>query len=188
MEILTTAEVKLRFEELIEKIKKGSVFIHPSDTIYGLGCNALDVKAVDKIRKLKERPDSPFSIWVPSLDWIEENCKLTKKSGEWLSKLPGAYTLIVPLKNKEAIAKNVSPNVKTIGIRYPDHWFGRFVELLGMPIVTTSVNKAGEPFMTSIENLDVDIAKGVDFLVYGGEMKSRPSKIINIEKEEVKER
>ena len=48
MEVLTETELRMRFDEIVDKIKNGAVFIHPTDTIYGLGCNALDEKAVEK--------------------------------------------------------------------------------------------------------------------------------------------
>ena len=77
MEILTKREVLMRKKELFRKIKEGAIFIYPTDTIYGIGCNAQDENAVLKIREIKNRPDTPLSVWVPSLKWIKENCELT---------------------------------------------------------------------------------------------------------------
>ena len=187
MEILNKKEVEVRFPEILARIKQGEVFIHPTDTIYGLGCNAGDEKAVQKIRKLKERPDSPFSVWVPSISWIQENCLVNKKAGEWLKKLPGPYTLVLKLKNRKAVAKNIS-GTNTLGVRLPDHWFSEIVHQMGIPLVTTSANKAGQPFMTSLENLDAEIQKGVSFIIYEGEKKGRPSQIVNLVEVTVKER
>jgi L-threonylcarbamoyladenylate synthase len=118
---------------------------------------------------------------------VKENCVINSKAQEWLDKLPGAYTILIP-QQKQVIAKNVAPNKKVIGIRYPHHWFSEVVRICGFPIVTTSANKAGEPFMTRLENLDHDIENKVEFMIYEGEKKARPSKIVNVEKEEVKER
>lgn len=170
------------------KIRNGTIFIHPTDTIYGLSCNALEEKSVAKIRDLKERPETPFSVWAPSVDWIKQNCVLDKEGLEWLKKLPGPYTLIVKLKNKKAVAKNVSPKGDSIGVRIPQHWFSEVVKFLGFPIITTSANKAGQPFMTSMKDLDPEISKGVDFVIYEGEKISRPSKIVNLVKKEMFER
>ena len=188
MEILTKPELHSRYEEIVKRIKGGALFIHPTDTIYGIGCNALNKRSVNKIRELKERPDSPLSIWVPSINWIKENCELTKKLERWISQLPGPYTLITSLKNKLAIADNVAPNVNTIGIRYPDHWFNQIVRSCGVPIVTTSANITSEPFMTSLEDLNPEIEKNVDLIIYEGKKEARPSKIIHVENEEIKER
>ena len=189
MEILTRTELKIRFVEIAEKILNGAIFIYATDTIYGIGCNALDKKAVQKIRDLKTgRPTAPFSIIVPSAEWIKQNCHISKKAVKWLQNLPGPYTLLLPLKNKQAIADNIAPDVESVGIRYPDHWLTAFIEKLDLPIVTTSANKTGEPFMTSLENLDPDLEKGSEFIIYEGPKEGRPSKIINVEKDEVKER
>ena len=67
MEILTQTELQLRGAEIANRIKKGAVFIHPTDTIYGLSCDASNKDAVKRIREIKNRPDSPFSVWVPSI-------------------------------------------------------------------------------------------------------------------------
>ena len=178
----------MRFAEIAEQIGKGAVFIYPTDTIYGIGCNALDKKAVDKIRQLKERPTNPFSIIAPSKKWITENCIITKEAKEWLNKLPGPYTLILKLKNKNAIAKSVNQGEETIGIRIPNHWFSGVVQELGFPIVTTSANRSGRPFMTTLEDLDSTIKDGVDFIIDEGEKKGRPSKIVNLVEGKIKER
>ena len=75
-----------------------------------------------------------------------------------------------------------------MGVRIPDHWFSQVVEALGFPIITTSANKTGQPFMTSLENLDSEMKMKVDFIIYEGEKKARPSKIIDLVKGNIKER
>ncbi|MBI2669086.1 threonylcarbamoyl-AMP synthase [Candidatus Woesearchaeota archaeon] len=188
MEVLTAIELKLRRREIIDRILKGAVFIHPTDTIYGLGCLATNSAAVEKIRKIKERAANPFSIWVPDREWISRNCVANKKVDEWMEKLPGAYTLVLKLKDKKAIASAVTLGLNTVGVRFPDHWFSAVVQELNVPIVTTSANKSGQPFMTSIEDLDPDIEKDVEFIIYEGPKKGRPSKIVNLVEGTEKER
>jgi len=189
MEVLTKHELRLRKKEIVDKVRQGAVFIHPTDTIYGLGCNALDEKAVKEIRKLKDRQDTPFSVWIPSKDWLKDNCGHTPACDKWLKELPGPYTLITKLTDKKSIAPNV-PNAKddTVGVRMPDHWMQELVEELGVPIVTTSANKTGKEFMTSLENLDPEIKRGVKFIIYEGEKKARPSRLVNLADEKVTER
>ena len=61
--------------EITKLLQEGKIFIYPTDTIYGLGCNALDVCAVERIKKIKGRDkDKPMSVIAPSLEWINENC------------------------------------------------------------------------------------------------------------------
>jgi len=188
MEVLIKKELELRFEEITERIKEGAVFIHPTDTIYGLSCNALDSKAVAEIHKIKERTDKPFSIWVPSLKWVRDNCAVDAEVEKELSKLPGPYTFILTLKKRKAVADNVTLGKSTIGVRYPDHWFGKVVEKLGFPLVTTSANKSGEQFMTSLEDLDKGVEHHVEFMINEGPKIGKPSKIINLVEGTIKER
>ncbi|MBI5393536.1 threonylcarbamoyl-AMP synthase [Candidatus Woesearchaeota archaeon] len=163
-----------------KKISNGAVFIYPTDTIYGIGCDAANKKAVEKIRKLKERQQKPFSVIVPSLDWIKENCEVFGKAKDELKKLPGAYTFIFALKVERCIAENVNLNSETLGVRLPVHWFTSIAKELDTPIVTTSVNKAGKQFMTSLNNLDESIKEKVDFIIYEGKKESKPSTVINL--------
>jgi tRNA threonylcarbamoyl adenosine modification protein (Sua5/YciO/YrdC/YwlC family) len=191
MQVITRAEVRLRRGEIKEKILKGDVFVHPTDTIYGLGCNALDSKAVKKLREMKERPDSPFSVIAPSRAWIEENCEITKEAKKWLDKLPGPYTFILKTKNSP-VAKEVAPGKDSLGVRMPMHWITPFVEWVGVPIISTSVNVTDEPYMVKIEDLDSDINIGIKrkltFVLYEGEKPGRPSKLVHLESDEVKVR
>jgi len=159
------------------------VFIYPTDTIYGIGCNALNKEAVEKIRAIKERKSNPFSVIVPSKEWIDENCIINENAKDWIKRLPGPYTLILKTK-KECVAKNVAPGLDTLGVRIPDNWFSNFVSEIDIPIVSTSVNKASEDFMTSLEDLDSEIKSMVDFIVYEGEKKGKPSRIIDLTDEE----
>jgi len=181
METMTKSEVQLRKDELLERINEGEVFIHPTDTIYGLGCNASDDRAVKKIRKIKDRKDNPFSIWVPNKNWIRQHCEVDAEAEKWLSKLPGPFTLIMRLKNKNSVAPSVHLANHTVGVRLPNHWFHHVVERLGSPIVTTSANRTGKMFMSSIENLDPEVKNGVRFIIYEGEKKGNPSSIVHLD-------
>jgi len=160
------------------------VFIYPTDTIYGLGCDATNSESVKQIRKIKGRAENPFSVVAPSKEWIKENCELNKEAKEWLEKLPGPYTLILKLKNKECIAPEVNSDMDTLGIRIPDHWFTDFLQRTGKPIVTTSVNKQDEQYMTSIDDIDPGIK--VKYLFYEGPKPGKPSIIVNLTGPETK--
>ena len=180
MRILNFDEFNEEKLQLIESIKDGAVFIYPTDTVYGIGCNALNSKSVKKIRELKGRPTNPFSVIVPSKDWIHENCIVNNEAEEWIKKLPGPFTLILKLKNKKCVSKEVNSNLDTLGVRIPGNWIRNFVSELGIPIITTSVNKSSEPYMTNLEDLDDSIKAGVDFMIYEGEKKAKPSRIIDL--------
>lgn len=166
-------------KKYLSLIKKGKAFIYPTDTIYGIGCDATNTKAVQHVRSLKKREKKPFSIIAPSKQWILENCIVDAAVQHWLRKLPGKYTLILHLRNKKAVAKNVHLGDYTIGVRIPRHWFSGVVAAYGKPIVTTSVNMTGKQFMTSVEDVPPAFRRKVAFILYEGAKKAHPSTIID---------
>ena len=101
MRIINKDELLAKKEKFKRELKN-LIFIHPTDTIYGIGCDATNTKLSQKIRNIKNRPNTPFSVLVPSKEWIYKNCKVNKSAEEWINKLPGPYTLILELKNKKS--------------------------------------------------------------------------------------
>ncbi|MBN2052872.1 threonylcarbamoyl-AMP synthase [Candidatus Woesearchaeota archaeon] len=180
---------ELRHEPKLVLELKNSVFIYPTDTIYGIGCDATNKELVAKVREIKKSAIQPFSIIIPNKNLIYENCKNGEKIREWADKLPGPYTIIMRVK-KKFFADNVNPDGDTIGVRIPNNWFYDYVKKMKVPIITTSANITGGDFMTDIENLNPEIKKKVDFIIYDGPIKGRPSTIVNLAKEgvEVKKR
>lgn len=190
MRVLSKDELEHEKEFFIEELQQGKIFIYPTDTIYGIGCSALDEKAVKAIRALKQRPDRPFSIMVPDAAWIEENCEVDDAARDWLKRLPGPYTFILKLKRKDAVAPSVNPKNDTIGVRIPDHWMKDIVSYAGFPIICPSANVSGRDFMTSMDNLDPELKADTDYMVDVGEISGRPSKIVNLtgDEPEIRER
>ncbi len=180
MRILSKEEFESQKDAIRISLKENSpIFIYPTDTIYGIGCSATNKEAVEKIREAKQRKSNPFSVIAPSKEWIDENLIVNENAKDWIKRLPGPYTLVLKMKN-QCVAENVSSGKDTLGVRIPDHWFSSFVAEINMPIVTTSANKSNEDFMTSLDDLDSEIKSKVDFIVYEGEKKGKPSKIIDL--------
>jgi len=178
MQIYTKAEYEKKKSDIIEKIQNGAIFIYPTDTIYGIGCDATNSEAVEKIRKIKGNFKRPFSVMVPGLEWIYQNCDIASVEEEWIQKLPGPYTLILELRETD-VSDNVHDQT-TLGVRIPDHWCTEIARQSKLPIVTTSANLSGGMFMTSLETLHDDVKKHVDFMIDIGEIKGRPSTIVNL--------
>ena len=168
--------------DFVDDIKHGAVFIYPTDTIYGLGCDATNAESVAQIKELKYREkDKPMSVIAPSKDWIKEHCVV---DDEVLSKyLPGPFTLILKKKDKDFM-KDVSEN-DSLGVRIPDCEFTELVTTSGVPFITTSVNFAGEPFAVKISDIDSKILDSVDIVIGVGELDGRPSTLV-VDGEEIK--
>jgi tRNA threonylcarbamoyl adenosine modification protein (Sua5/YciO/YrdC/YwlC family) len=186
MIILSKEEFELNNEEYLRMIRKGAVFIYPTDTIYGIGCIATNPKAVNKIREIKQRPTMPFTIIIPSKEWIYKNCVVKEEHEEWIKKLPGPYTLLFKLQNTNAVPKEVNNNLGTIGVRIPAHWLTKYFQDEELLIITTSVNISGEEYMTSLNNLDERIKAETEFIIYEGEIIGKPSTIVDLTGEEAK--
>jgi len=131
---------KAKGQRIVQMIKEGAIFIYPTDTIYGIGCNALLPDAVNRIRAIKQRTDKPFSVIAPSKQWILKNFKVKKI---FVDKLPGPFTYILMPKNSLPVCAEVS-NIGTLGVRIPDHKFTKVIQKAKVPFVTTSVNISGE--------------------------------------------
>ena len=185
MEIVTKEEFLLEKAKYFRLISQGAVFIHPTDTIYGIGCDATNEKAAQRVRQIKRRTSTPFSVIVPSKRWIFDNCEVSLEGEKWIDRLPGPYTLIFRLKSSSAVAAAVNLSSSTLGIRIPRHWIADLVKELGFPVVSTSANITGEPYMTSADDLDESIRQKVDFIIYEGEKLGRPSTIVKLFEKEV---
>lgn len=186
MHILTQED--LNDPSTLQSLKE-SLFIYPTDTIYGIGCDATNEALVQQLRDIKQRPKKPMSIIPPSKEWIKENCVLTEKAQKYIDALGDfitidgkqkPFSLIIKLKNKQAIAHNVIFDLEAISLRMPKHWFTSIVQKINVPIITTSVNKSDEPFMTSLDDLDKDIKTSVPYCIYEGEKQGTPSTLIHI--------
>jgi L-threonylcarbamoyladenylate synthase len=188
--------------EFFELLHDDGVFIYPTDTIYGIGCDATSEIAIAKIRKLKNRPAQPFSIIAPSKTWIQDNfivpSNITLSSQQIirgtlptqyesqtidpLNLLPGRYTLLLTPKNTFDIG-SIGDN-GSVGVRIPDHTIADFVSFYGTPIVTTSVNIHGQPELTSYADMEseemLDFREQVGLFVDDGVLGGAASTIIDL--------
>jgi L-threonylcarbamoyladenylate synthase len=165
---------KIKEEEILKEIKKGKIFIYPTDTIYGIGCDATNLKSVERIKRIKKRDkDKPLSVIASSLEWIKENLVFDSKLTKYL---PGPYTLILKKKNKNFL-KHVS-STGFLGVRIPDNKITRIIQASGVPFITTSVNLSGEKPVESISEIKQEIMDKVDLIINTGKLSGRPSTLI----------
>jgi L-threonylcarbamoyladenylate synthase len=175
----------LKSAEMKKAILAGRIFIYPTDTLYGIGCNAEAKESVKKIMKAKGRnEDKPLSVIVPSKEWISGNTKITKENEKFLEVLfPGPYTVI--LKARERIPFVVSRE-GSIGIRIPRNEFCDLIRSLNVLFVTTSVNLSEEEPVYSIKEIPKEIKKIADYAIDSGRIEGRASRVFDIRTNELK--
>jgi L-threonylcarbamoyladenylate synthase len=179
MEIIQKEEFENYRGEVLNAIKSGAILIYPTDTIYGIGCDATNEEAVIKLRKLKARAGhKPFSVIAPNKNWILEHCIVLDV--DILNKLPGPYTLIFKPTKSMDLAKSINESEDTVGVRIPDHWFSNIISEAGIPFVTTSVNISDESHMIKLEDIPESFKENVAFVIYEGEINGTPSTKINL--------
>ena len=160
---------------LIELIKSGAVFIYPTDTVYGIGCNALDEKAVERIREVKGRDfNKPMSVIAPSKQWIHENLVDDKSMVD--KYLPGRYTLILRKKCRDFLNHVASGD--TLGVRIPAHWFTVLISKTGVSFITTSANLSGEGAALELTDIPRYLFNKVDVIINDGKLFGKPSSLI----------
>lgn len=155
----------------------GKVVILPTDTIYGLSARADIPAAVARLDRLKGRA-RPSTIIPHSVEWLEKFVARPRLKAT-LAKYRGD-TLLLPRK-KGRLPKGIVPSLTStglIGVRQPRHWITAYVERLGVPVVTTSVNKTGERPMTSLDDLDPRLVRFIAALVYEGPRAGSPSDLV----------
>jgi len=175
----------LKSEEVKKAILEGKIFIYPTDTLYGIGCNAENAESVKKIIKAKGREeDKPFSVIVPSREWISGHTKISKENEKFIDVLfPGPYTII--LKAKERIPYVVSKEF-SIGIRLPKHEFCDIIRSLNVLFVTTSVNISEEQPVFSVKDIPKQIKEIADYAIDAGRIEGRSSRVFDIRTNELK--
>lgn len=133
----------------INIIQQGGSIVYPTDTLYGLGVNALDEYAVARLFKIKQRPETkPVPIMVKNIAMARKLVYLDKKQEAFLKKAwPGAITAI--LKKREIAPMALTAGKDTLGLRIPDHFFTQaLMDNLDLPLTCTSANLSGNSGLT----------------------------------------
>ena len=161
---------------LSQEIKKGSLIIYPTDTVYGLGAIVTNEQSINNIYLAKSRSfTSPLIALLSSVDKVEEVATISDENREVLEKLahafwPGALTVI--LKRKEHIPSIMVSGGDTIGVRIPNLDLAiKIIDLAGGILATTSANISGEASPKSYDELSEAIKSKVDILIDSGECK-----------------
>ncbi|MEQ9188740.1 MAG: L-threonylcarbamoyladenylate synthase [Cryomorphaceae bacterium] len=159
--------------KVVEILRNGGVIIYPTDTVYGLGCDVMNKKAVERVAQIKGlKPEKAnLSIICYDLSHITDYARhVDNKTFKMMKKgLPGPFTFILEAGN--LVPKIFTSKKKTIGIRIPDHSVPReLVRLLGNPIVTTSIRDEDDviEYSTDPELIHEKFENLVDCVIDGG--------------------
>ena len=170
-------------DRVVKVLKSGGLVIFPTDTVYGLGCDLSNNKALEKIAKLKgvKLEKAKFSFICDNLSHLSDYVKQIDNSTFKILKkaLPGPYTFILPGSNN---LPKVFKKKKTVGIRVPDNNITRtIVENLGNPLVSTSIRDEDEilEYTTDPELIYEKWGSLVDIVVHGGYGDNQASTIID---------
>lgn len=171
-------------EQVVEVLKKGGLIIYPTDTIYGLGCDITNHKAVERICQIRGiKPEKAnFSFVCSDLSHISDYTKpIDTTVFRVLRKaLPGPYTFILEANNH--VPKLLSSKKKTVGIRVPDNDIAReIVRLLGNPVLSTSIRDDDDviEYSTDPELIYEKYKDTVDVVIDGGYGGNEPSTVID---------
>jgi len=173
-----------KITHVVDVLKKGGIIVYPTDTIYGVGCDLMNRKAVERLcRILDIKPQKlNLSFICNDLSHISEYArridtpvfKMLKRT------LPGPYTFI--LESSSRVPKILEVNKKTVGIRIPDHNIPRaIVKLLGNPLITSSIKDDDiiKEYTTNPEEIYEDFKNKVDLVIDGGAGGNMPSSVID---------
>lgn len=150
-------------------IKNGGLVVFPTETVYGIGANALDEKAVSGIFKAKGRPsDNPLIVHISSIDMLNDLVKNISPIEQKLidSFWPGPLTIIFP--KKDVLPDNVTSGLDTVGIRMPNSKIAlKLIELSCVPIAAPSANISGKPSGTEVSDIYEELKDKVDYIIDG---------------------
>jgi tRNA threonylcarbamoyl adenosine modification protein (Sua5/YciO/YrdC/YwlC family) len=169
-------------ERVAQILSQGGIIAYPTDTFYGIGCDILNKKAIQRVYQLKQRkPLQPFSFICADLKNISEYAKVTNYQYKMLNRLlPGPYTFI--LEGSRQVPKIMLTKRKTAGIRVPDHAIPIcLVQALGNPIISTTATTPDGKHDFLDPSLLLDYYKGqIDCVIDGGPVPGKPSSVISL--------
>ena len=166
-------------------LETGGVIVYPTDTVYGLGTNACDFKAVEQIYKIKNRPLArPLPIIARNMNWVKAITYTPSKMEALLEQIwPGPVTAILPKRN--IIPSIVTADKPNVGIRIPDSIFTeRLLAKFGYPLTATSANLSGEEGFDNIRKIIAAFRNQLwkpDLIIDAGVLpKSLPSTVLDL--------
>jgi tRNA threonylcarbamoyl adenosine modification protein (Sua5/YciO/YrdC/YwlC family) len=166
---------------VVEMLHRGAVIAYPTDTIYGIGCDIMNKKAIERVYQIKQRPNNqPFSFICSDLKNISQYAKVTNYAYKNMRRLlPGPYTFI--LEGSNAVPKMMLTKRKTAGIRVPDNPICMaLITTLGNPIISTSAAMPEGDVLNEPWLIEEQFGKQLDLVIDGGPLSGEPSSVVSL--------
>lgn len=167
---------------IVDCLKSGKTIAYPTDTVYGLGCDARNIAAIKKINKIKGRTESkPLLILIRDLKMLKKYCFVNFEQIEYLKTIwPGPVTVV--LKHRRNLPQELTGGLDSIAVRLPENDFLiQIIGRAGFPIVSTSLNKKGGKPLEDAENLEKYFKIKPDLAVNAGKCgKTRLSRLVDL--------
>lgn len=164
-------------DEAVKILRKDGILVYPTETVYGLGCDAFSDEAIQRLYEIKCRPISkPVSIAVSDIEMLHAVAIVGEKEDEFINKfLPGPVTVVVHAK--KCIPPVLTGGTGMIGIRMPDNDTAReIIDKFGSPVTSTSANISGD--VNPVEKSQVNVV--YDFMIDGGTLPGIPSTVVDL--------
>ncbi len=175
---------KRLISQIVDILRQGGVIAYPTDTYYGIGCDIMNKKAIEKVYQLKQRDKKkPFSFICSGLKNISNYAKVSNYAYKTMKRLlPGPYTFV--LEGSKLVPKIMVTKRKSAGIRVPDNAIClALVEELGNPVISTSATMPDGTIFDDASFIQDFFSSRIDAVIDGGTVPSQPSSIISLEKD-----
>ncbi len=170
--------------DAVAALRCGDLVIYPTETVYGLGANALDAEAIERVFEAKRRPrDRPISMAVPELSVAADYARITPRERAFCERfLPGPVTVL--LGRTDRVPDVLVHGRDRVGVRVPDHPIARALARRTGPITATSANLSGTESARRIEAVDPSIRERA-VVVDGGETPGTESTVVDVDGDDI---
>lgn len=170
-----------QINKVVDILKKGGIVAYPTDTFYGIGCDIMNKKAIEKVYAIKQRAKTkPFSFICPDLKDIATYAKVSNMAYRQMKRLlPGPYTFVLP--GSKMVPKIMLTKRRTAGIRVPEDEIARMLAReLGNPIISTSATDPEGNVFEDPSLLHDYFGNRLDAVIDGGAVPGAPSSVISL--------
>lgn len=175
-------------ERAAAAIQDGDLVIYPTETVYGLGADALSEAVIERVFEAKGRSrDKPISLAVPDAEAALEYVRATDRERRFMREfLPGPVTVLC--RKREVVPDILTGGHERVGVRVPDHETALALLREAAPVTATSANVSGRPSATRVGDFDSEIRDAAAVILDGGETGGTGSTVVNVETGEIHRR